>query len=128
MKIILTFLFFCLASCQENLSDIDPALKEWLYKADPGEDFQKAIEKKDYKFYAVYGVSFATPGTSVECLDYKKDIKLIKNTSDSSDNFEQVKYNLIARAYAESYNGFMESYLRKHMNFDCSKGAWSTGP
>lgn len=56
---------------------------KWLYNADPDNDFEVAIAKKDYRFIGVYGYSLDVPGVLIKCLDREKDIKPIEGTTDT---------------------------------------------
>lgn len=120
----LLFLLICLTSCEK--SDFEIAEQqvieemEWLYKADPLEDYEAALKKKDYRFIGIYGAKLITPGLAISCLILRKDINPIKGTSDARVSYEHSKLISIASTYAEYYNFRMEEYLRGKGLFKCN--------
>ena len=125
MKTIISiFLILLLAGCQET--DYDKAINKirsemnWLNNANPDQDFEKAIRKKDYRFMGVYGYSLTTPGIDIKCLNYDKDINPIKGTSDAVLGYEHAKLIAIAVTYSKHYNFKMKEYLKENGKFNCN--------
>ena len=122
--IIPLILVLLLSGCQD--SDYDKAIKKiknemnWLINANPNQDFEEAIKKKDYRFIGIYGAKLITPDINIKCLNRKKDINPIKGTSDAVLGYEHAKLIAIAVTYAEYYNFKMKEYLKENGKFKCN--------
>lgn len=123
-KILFVIFFIFLASCEKT--DFEIAQQEiieemeWLYTADPLEDHEAAIKRKDYRFLGIYGAKLITPGVEIECINWETDVNPIKGTSDAIIGYEHDKLISIATAYARNYNFRMEQYLREKGLFKCN--------
>ena len=123
-NIIPIFLVLLLSGCQDT--DYDKAIKKvknemnWLNNANPNQDFEEAIKKKDYWFIGIYGAKLITPAVNINCLNYEKDINPIKGTSDAVLGYEHAKLIAIATAYAKHYNFKMKVYLGRNGKFKCN--------
>ena len=125
MKIIIPlFILVLLSGCQDT--DYDKEMKKiknemnWLNNANPANDVEKAISKKDFRFIGIYGAKLITPNIDINCLNREKDINPIKGTSDAVLGYEHAKLIAIAVTYAEYYNFRMMMYLRENENFKCN--------
>ena len=125
MKIIIPlFILVLLSGCQDT--DYDKEMKKiknemnWLNNANPANDVEKAISKKDFRFIGIYGAKLITPNIDINCLNREKDINPIKGTSDTVLGYEHAKLIAIAATYAEYYNFRMMMYLRENENFKCN--------
>ena len=124
-KIIISlFILVLLSGCQDT--DYDKEMNKiinemnWLNDANPADDVEEAIKKKDYRFIGIYGVKLITPNIDINCLNREKDINPIKGTSDAHLGYEHSKLISIAVIYAEHYNFRMMMYLRENANFKCN--------
>ena len=123
-KYTLLFIFLSLLGCKETehdkvMSKINNEMG-WVNNANPELDFEKAIKKHDYRFIGIFGAKLITPGVDINCLNYEKDIKPIKGTSDAVLGYEHAKLIAIATTYAKFYNFKMKMYLSKNGNFKCN--------
>jgi hypothetical protein len=124
-KVLLAILCLtALAGCEktefEKAEDEAARPLKWLYDANPDNDFEAAVAKKDYRFIGLYGYSLYVPGVPIKCLDYKKDIKAIEGTSDAVMGYEHSKLIAIAQAYAEHYNFKMMLFREESQGFKCN--------
>ena len=119
------FFVMLLSSCQK--SDFELAQQEvidemgWLYKADPAEDVEDAINREDYRFRGIYGYSISVPGVDTSCWSITKNVSPILGTSDAVIGYEHSKLIAIARAYARTYNFLMLIHLEQEHNFKCGE-------
>ena len=93
---------------------------EWLINANPDKDFEKAIEKSDFRFIGLYGYALFTPGVNINCLNRDKDINPIKGTSDNIMGYQHHKLIAVGNVYAEHYNTRMRIYLEQKGKFKCN--------
>ena len=107
--------------CQDSAFNTTSVNVNWLYKANPLDDFKEAIERDDYRFVGVYGYSLTVPGVKLKCIDAAKDVKPIEGTSDSSSSYEEEKFNAIAKVYADYYNFQLIKYLEDKRLFSCEE-------
>ena len=123
-KTLVLILFLLVAGCEQT--DFEKAQENiieemgWLYKANPLDDYEEALKRKDFRFIGIYGYSIYVPGVSLKCLDYDKDINPIKGTSDAVIGYEHSKLIAIARTYAEFYNFRMKMYREENHGFECN--------
>lgn len=116
--LFLTFLF-SLYGCRNTTSDsVDVS---WLYEASPLEDFKEAVNREDYRFIGIYEYSLVVPGVKLKCIDVEKDVKLIEGTSDSYSSYEEEKFNVVAKVYADHYNFQLRKYLEGKSLFSCEE-------
>ena len=122
--LLLCTLLIFITGCEKTEYEIieEQIIKEmgWLYTANPNDDFQKAIERNDFRFIGIYGVTIYTPMVSINCLNRDKDISPIIGTSDAVSGYEHAKLIAIAQAYAKDYNVRMLLYLQENKGFECS--------
>ena len=120
MFCIVFSLFGCAKTEYEKDQEKATSQMEWLNKADPNEDFDKAIEKSDFRFIGLYGYALFTPGVNINCLNRDKDINPIKGTSDNIMGYQHHKLIAIGNVYAEYYNFRMRIYLKEKGKFKCN--------
>lgn len=107
--------------CQNSDSNATSVDVNWLYNADPLDDFNEAVKINDYRFIGVYGYSLNVPGVKLKCLDAERDVKPIEGTSDSSSSYEEEKFNAVAKVYADYYNFQLKKYLEGKNLFSCDE-------
>lgn len=105
-------------STDSNNSTIDVGR---LYVADPLDDFRKSVENKDYRFVGIYGYALSVPGVNPICIDPDRDVKLIEGTSDTYSSYEEEKFNVVARVYADHYNFQLKQYLKGRNMYSCDE-------
>lgn len=120
-KIFLLISLLVIYGCQNSEFDTTSKDMDWLYRANPIDDFEKAVKHNDYRFVGIYGYSITVPGIPLKCLNIKKDVKPIEGTSDSSSSYEERKFNAIARVYADDYNFQLLKYLEGEKLFICNE-------
>jgi hypothetical protein len=108
-----------ISACNANSSSPKIDLN-YLYYANPVEDVKKAISKKDYRFYGIYGASLRVPKISRECINVDKDIKIMAGNSEVTFSYEEQKFNALAQVYADNYNFHMMIYLKDKGLYNCS--------
>ena len=91
----------------------------WLDEANPAEDFQIAVSQSDYRFAGVYGEGLDVPAVPWDCIDYKKDVKIIDWSTDVIEGDEHLRLKRLAYEYAELFNGRMLKYLEENHDFKC---------
>lgn len=106
--------------CSSEKPLLETKLDE-LYHADPVADVHQAINAKDYRLLGVYNYSAFVPHAQKSCLDFKRDVKMIKGTSDVSMSYKESQFNSLATLYAERYNFHMMLYLKEHGLYKCDK-------
>lgn len=88
-KIFLLLFILITYGCQESEFDTTSKDVDWLYRANPIDDFIDSVEHNDYRFVGIYGYSLTVPGVPLRCIDVKKDVKPIEGTSDSYSSYEE---------------------------------------
>jgi len=126
-KIIFFSLCFLLIIGCENNGNSDLILKnlDEIYIANPYEDFEKAIKRKDFRFKGLSLGTLIVPFIS-DCLKNEFGVVVIKGTTHSPESYEHVKLNAIATAYAETYNINMLSFLAENNLSKCEKNDFKT--
>jgi hypothetical protein len=123
-KIVVIFSVILILGCAktEFETEQEKAISqlEWLINADPDEDFNKAIEKADFRFIGLYSYALFTPRVNISCLNRDKDINPIKGTSDVILGYQHHKLIAIGNVYAEHYNSRMRIFLEEKGKFQCN--------
>jgi hypothetical protein len=81
--------------------------------ANPNSDFQKALQKNDYRFIGISGQGYLIPGIeegTINILVKKHGFKIIAGTSDKI-NLGYPPLQSIAYNYAEKYNSDLLKYF-----------------
>ena len=115
-----SFIYGCSKTEQEEYESQISEQLDYLYKADPRVDIEKAIRAKDYKFMGFYGYSRIVPNTS-KCLVKEFGSHMIKGTSDAIENYEHKQLQALAVAYAEDYNDRMYMHIMENNLSKCSR-------
>jgi hypothetical protein len=102
----------------------------WLFNANPRTDSYSAMKADDYSFYAFnrhHGISI--PVFERECPNWNKmqtseetlapTLKYIEGVAYDKLNYEQRKFNAIARIYIEDYNFMIWATLEDRGEFKC---------
>lgn len=109
-KLIVILVALCLiTACNEEVEQ--PFTSNYIYLSDPVDDAEKAIEKGDFRFYAINGVGRSIPGINRKCITNGNQIIIIEGTSEIITSYKNAQFNVIAGLYAEYYNDTIESYL-----------------
>jgi hypothetical protein len=123
-NLILGVLIILLFGCEKSEFEVAQATEvekmEWLLHASPSDDFESAINKKDFRFIGLYGNTSSVPNISKSCINIKTDVNFIKGSSETLYGYEHVKLNAIAHVYASDYNFRMLRYLEEKQLFKCA--------
>ncbi len=133
IRSFIIFLIFSLFYCCNNdknvenkmldKSSIKPVVPERIYfelhlNASAIDDFNEAIQNKDFRFIGILEYSLVVPGVKnyYEGYDKSNGVKIIEGTSDSftykdSSNFKNTEF---FKKYAVSYNNLLLGYLEKN--------------
>ncbi len=114
-KIVAILAAVILSGCGETPFEAEEkrlvAEMEWLYTADPNDDFQDALTRNDLRLIGLYGAGTYIPGLFYECQVDESKVKYIEGTSDAVYGYEHSKLIAIAQTYAEHYNSLLQIYL-----------------
>jgi hypothetical protein len=77
-------------------------------------EFNKAINNKDFRFVGIYEFAKKIPGMKNNDENIKKyGVKYIKGTSDNFNNLNGFNFQIYAEKYAIKYNAKLLGYLEK---------------
>ena len=119
--IFLLFLFSVFSAENNAFADIvsnQTLTIEKVMTARPYDDFSAAKQKNDLRFVGVASYVVTFPGLQDRNLIKKYSYKFINGTTEGCISYEMGKSNLIARYYAEKYNGYLEDYINTLQAFD----------
>lgn len=120
LGVLVILLFGCEKSEFEVAQSKEVEKMKWLLHASPSDDFESAINKKDFRFIALYGTTNIVPKINKSCINMKRDVKFIEGSSEILIGYEHVKLNAIAHVYADDYNFRMLRYLEENQLFKCA--------
>jgi glyoxylate utilization-related uncharacterized protein len=95
----------------------DVAKLRWLDHADVKADFQRAVERNDFRFLESLELGGVIPSVVTpydEVLMYNHGHRLLEGTGCVPSCEEARRLNLKALEYASKYNELLLDYLRKH--------------
>jgi len=120
LGVLIILLFGCEKSEFEVAQTKEIEKMEWLLHASPSDDFESAINKKDFRFIGLYGNASSVPNLSKSCINMKTDVNFIEGSSEVLLGYEHAKLNAIAHVYADDYNLRMLRYLEEKQLFKCA--------
>ena len=117
IKSLIPFLFLCLvAACSSEVKQ--PFSLDYVYKADPISDANKAIKKGDFHFFAINGIGRFIPSVNRRCLTHDTKVIPILGTTEIITSYEEAQFNVLATTYAEYYNRTIVTALQKSYVLD----------
>ena len=123
-NLIFSVLILFLLGCEKSEFEVAQAKEvekmKWLLHASPSDDFERAINKKDFRFIGLYGMTNIVPNITKSCINIKTDVNFIEGSSEMLIGYEHVKLNAIAHVYADDYNLRMLRYLEEKQLYKCA--------